>query len=179
MFWKRRLKKVKCRDKSVREVYIDPNDAFPLWFGDTADTLKATAKALEAVRVGSAELSSETHSQIRGLLLEFDGANRSIQLQFRAVYETYKTNPCSSDNFLKTEISKIIERESFLRHLQMEADQIKHLLSQTWTEKQLTLLLRNTLLKISIARLPYLPNESELKITNATVAWGRPVLDRS
>jgi hypothetical protein len=175
MFWKRKVRRVICRDKSSRVVYIDPNEAFPLWFGDSTDGIKVAAKALEQIQVGELNFDKEVHSQIKGLLLEFDGANRSIQLQFRAVYEVYKTNPCDNDVFLRDEVAKIIERESWMRQVQLEANRLNAFLTQSLTSEQLSTLIKEAMRNIREARLPYIPGKVAEEIKRAALEWSKPL----
>jgi hypothetical protein len=175
MFWNRKVRRVKCGDKTSRVVYLDPNDAFPLWFGDSSETIKIAAKALEQLHVGEAELGKDVHTQIKGLLLEFDGANRSSQLQFRAVYEVYKTNPCANDGFLQSAVAKIIDRESWMRQVQIEAARLNVFLSTPLKPEQLSALLNAAIRNIREARLPYVPDKTTKEIRKAGLEWFSPL----
>jgi hypothetical protein len=107
-----KISKEKCKDGSSRNVYKNPHDAFPLEIKNFKANIKGEIDALKGLKASG---GADIQSLVVGLLCQIDEVNRSMQLQFSAVYVSYSANPCESDKWLRKEVSKIIQQEALMR----------------------------------------------------------------
>jgi hypothetical protein len=171
-----KTRKHKCPDGSVRHVFKNPEDAFPLHTTNSSRKFGATAKTLEDLQGGNVELSAGVRKQVAGLLVELDRANRSLLADFRATYVVYSSNPCGLDKYLETRIDRIMRSENQLRQMEMETDRLNTLLDRPdWTENQLGTLLESVLTRLQkpLDQLPV--GRTLVQIRSNTKEWGRPL----
>lgn len=160
-----KTEKIKCPDGTIRIVYKDLDDAFPLVAKDWVRTRGVTVRILEELK-GS--LSSHSQNLISGFLFDLDDANKSMQLEFRKVYATYQGEPCNSHEWLKQEVEEIIREERKLRRIQLIFCGIKSLIDHGADPQLLNELITEVLAEF---RKP----EAEKEISNAFLEAGRDV----
>ena len=112
---------VTCPDGSIKTVYKDVNDAFPLYIEGGTKNIAAKSRAESMVDV---EITSEHASKIDGLLYSLDELNQGLMMTFRAVYVTYSADPCGTADFFQREISKLLDEQRKLRALKIQIDSL-------------------------------------------------------
>lgn len=110
---------VKCNDGTVKTVYRNVDNAFPLclpgWKGD----LSARGKILDKV---NAELKAEYATIIHGLLYALDELNQGLMMQFRAAYVVYKNDPCQHSSFFERQVEKLLDQQGRLISSKVQID---------------------------------------------------------
>ncbi len=96
--------KVVCRDGSVRTVYRDMNDAFPLALKGLQTSLTAST---EGIAGATASISAEHKDIIHSALVAIDSKNSSLMMDYRMVYAVYQSNPCGEGDYLRTRTDEI------------------------------------------------------------------------
>jgi hypothetical protein len=119
--------RVKCKDGSVKTVYKNVGDAFPLcipgWKGD----LSAAGKVLDKA---NADLKAEYATAIHGLLYALDELNQGLMMTFRAAYVVYQNDPCEHAPFFEREVAKLLDEQRRLRALKVQIDGLIQLAKQ-------------------------------------------------
>ena len=110
--WSKRIRRVNCRDGTQRDVYKNPDEAFPLLTNNLSAQIKAQVEMLKQLQVN---VGVDIKKLVAGFFFQIDEINRSLQLLFRTVYLTYATNPCDLDKWLANQVEKIIEEEIKMR----------------------------------------------------------------
>lgn len=108
---------VKCPDGTIRIVYKNLKDAFPLHipgWGGKMDT------SIEAVKGAPANLSAEYQSKIQGLLFSLDDLNNTLMMSFRAAYVSYESNPCENSASFSRQIEKMNDEQKRLTSVKMQ-----------------------------------------------------------
>lgn len=107
----------RCPDGTSKTVYKKAENAFPLFIAgyEANAAAKIKSELLQAV-----ELDGGLKSKVDGLLFGLDEMNNSIAMTFRSAYMGYQTDPCSNNQFLLDEITKIREEQAGLRTLKMQ-----------------------------------------------------------
>jgi hypothetical protein len=114
---------VTCRDGTRKTVYRDVDDAFPLfipgWQGDLSAGGSGSAQA-----VGIDELKGEARasytSKIQGLLFAIDDLTQTVMINFRTVYVTFATDPCSNGGFLQRQVEKLVAEQQRISRLRIQ-----------------------------------------------------------
>jgi hypothetical protein len=119
-FWTTRT--VDCPDGSVKEVFRNPDRAFPLIAKDWSARFKAAVKALEGVQ-GS--LGVELKSQVAGVFFLLTKTNGTMQMKLHAIYVVYMGDPCKWDDWMKGEVQKVIDTESDLRKIELAIERLR------------------------------------------------------
>lgn len=99
----------KYPDGSVKLIYKNVNDAFPLyipgWEGKAGVTLDAIAGA-------PVNITGEYATKIQGLLYSLDELNQSLMMTFRSSYTVYQTDPCANGGFFQRQVEKAIDEQN-------------------------------------------------------------------
>jgi hypothetical protein len=103
----------KCNDGTCRQVYYDPDKAFPLHTKNSLTEVEAQVDLLKKLNV---TLNAELQKVVSGFFCQIDEINRSHQLLFRVAYMTYSTNPCEMDKWLADRVQFIIEADIKMRN---------------------------------------------------------------
>jgi hypothetical protein len=121
-FWGRSYS-VKCPDGTRKTVYRNVDDAFPLfipgWQGDLSVGGSGSAKT-----AGIDELKAEAKgaytTKIQGLLFAIDDLTQTVMLNFRTVYLTFATDPCTNGDFLQRQIEKLVAEQQRISRLRIQ-----------------------------------------------------------
>ena len=111
---------IRCPDGTIKFVYKDVEDAFPLLtkeFGVSA--------SLQTDPVGTTGLGAQYRSKVNAL---FDGLNSQTNDLFahlRAVYVVYKTDPCNKGDYLASRITEITDSFQQFRMQQLNVEILK------------------------------------------------------
>ncbi len=108
---------VKCRDGSVKTIYKNVEDAFPLSINGYDTSISASVKSELLEESG---LDSHFKSKVDGLLYGLDEINNGLMMSFRSAYVGYQTDPCVNTHFFLEQITKINEEQQRLRALKMQ-----------------------------------------------------------
>ena len=117
LFWK--TYKVRCPDGSLKTVYRNIDDAFPLYIPGWKAGVAATAKVGGK---GSGELKGEYAAAMQGMLVALDEFNRGLMMKFRSAYVVYKSDPCCDNGFLQREVEKALDDHRRLQAAKMQLD---------------------------------------------------------
>ena len=98
---------VRCPDGSTREVYKNPDKAFPLHIRGFQTKVTGTATSNLHLQ---AKIGTEFQSRIHGLLYQIDEKNNHLMISFRTVYVVYQADPCNHSSFLLDETRQITRR---------------------------------------------------------------------
>lgn len=119
--------KEKCPDGTSRRIYRDIDVAFPLYIKGFEANLSAKG---EAETVGAVKVDAAYSNRIDGLLFALDELNQGLMVTFRGAYLAFSANPCGSGDYLKREVSKILDEQRRLRLIKMQLDALT-LVAQT------------------------------------------------
>lgn len=108
---------VRCPDGSIKTIYKNIDDAFPLSINGYEADISTKIKS-EILK--EAELDTKLKSRVDGLLYGLDEINNGLIMSFRSAYVGYQTDPCSNNGFLLDQITKINEEQRRLRALKMQ-----------------------------------------------------------
>jgi hypothetical protein len=100
--------RVRCNDGSIKRVYKNIDNAFPLYIGGWKGDFESEVKALEKV---DAKVKGGYESKIQGLLYSLDERNRSLMMSFRSIYITYGSDPCKHSAFFERQMGKLLEEQ--------------------------------------------------------------------
>ena len=81
-------------------------------------------------------------------MYELDKANRSLQLELRAIYLAFLSDPCNNEEYLKRATQEVINNENLLRLVSFKIEQIKSLREKGVPEKGLERYLNHAQKKI-------------------------------
>ena len=109
--------KIKCPDGTTKMVYKNVDDALPVYVKGYEKEFKANAKGLEEIE---GEIANSSKSKIDGMLYSLDYFNNSLQMEFRAIYLVYETDPCSNGELFSQKIYELIEKYSALNSLKLK-----------------------------------------------------------
>jgi hypothetical protein len=101
--------KHKCKDGSVKVVYRDVNDAFPLFIEDFKGSVDGN---LEAIKGAPVKVRADYETKIKGLTFELDELNKSLMMSFRTVYLVFQSDPCNDDGFFKRQTERLLLEHS-------------------------------------------------------------------
>jgi len=107
-----KTRRVNCKDGTCRDIYKNPDEAFPLFTRDLSTNITAQVEMLKELSI---EVSADIQRLIAGFFYHIDEINRSLQLLFRTVYIMYGTNPCFLDEWMANQVEKIIAEEIKMR----------------------------------------------------------------
>jgi hypothetical protein len=107
--------RVKCPDGSMKLVYRNVDDAFPLVFRGLETEFYTAKGRLDAL---SASIDDKHRSMIESLLGAADEANNALMAKFRAAYLVYTTDPCSQSEYLATQLNQISEEYNRLTRVE-------------------------------------------------------------
>jgi len=110
----RKTYRVKCPDGTIRDVYKNVDDAFPLFIQGFQADVTAELKAIDGL---SAKAKAAYATKLQGLLYGLDEHNHSLMMNFRAVYVVFQSDPCGSIEFLRRSIEKLCEDQKRLSDL--------------------------------------------------------------
>ena len=119
MGWFGKTYKHKCPDGSIKIVYKNIDDAFPLFLPGWEGKISGNVKGLENVNIGA---KSGYATKIQGLLYNLDELNESLMMQFRGAYVTYQTDPCKNEDFLHRQIQNILDEQTRLKTLKIKIE---------------------------------------------------------
>lgn len=111
--------KHKCSDGSIKIVYKDVDDAFPLFLPGWEGKISGNVKGLGNTDAG---LSSEYATKIQGLLYNLDELNQTLMMNFRGAYVSYQTDPCKYDDHLQRQIQNILDEQTRLKRLKIKIE---------------------------------------------------------
>ena len=115
-FWK--IKRIKCQDGSVKQIFKNPDDAFPLLVKSYDANL--TTK-LKSDLLYDGELTGSIVGKVDALLFGLNDINSGVMMAFRSAYVGYAADPCGHGiDFLRTEIVKINDEQRHLKKLAMQ-----------------------------------------------------------
>jgi len=103
---------VRCPDGSIRTVLRDINTAFPLFIPGWSAKAQGDISGWEQVK---GTLSTEYVTHIQGLIFRLDELNQGLMFDFRAVYETYVSDPCSNGAYLQRQVERTLAEQQRLR----------------------------------------------------------------
>ncbi len=112
-----KLRKVRCPDGQPMHVYRNPDDAYQLEVREHIAHAKAEVRALEHA---AAQVGIDVQQHVRGLYVQLDVANRSMQAQLAAAYKTFIHKPCEKYEWLIARVERILDQESNARRLIIE-----------------------------------------------------------
>jgi hypothetical protein len=107
-----KIRKEKCKDGTYRNVFKNPQDAFPLYIDDLKVQVHNEIELLKQFKMDTDVVVQRLAS---GLLFQIDSVNISMQAHFRAIYLGYSTNPCANDKWFTKGIDRIIKQETKMR----------------------------------------------------------------
>lgn len=108
MFFRSKMRQVKCPDGSTRQVYRDINDAMPLALRESIRKSQATVQELAGA---TASLGTEQATSVHSALFALNDKNDSLMMALRAVYLVFCANPCANDRMLAEQVSLLIEQQ--------------------------------------------------------------------
>lgn len=111
-------RRVTCPDGRKVDVYRDENQAIRLYVSDYDANLFARA---DTGLLQDAGISAHLKRRVRTLMDNRDDAHAALMYQFRVIYGTFATDPCSNGEFLKEEVKLILET---YRELQEQKNKI-------------------------------------------------------
>jgi hypothetical protein len=111
--------KVRCPDGSIKTVYKNVDDAFPLHIPGWKANLVAAGKVLDKA---SADMKAEYSTAIHGLLFALDNLNQGLMMTFRGAYVVYQNDPYKHSDFFEREVSKLLDEQRRLRTLKIQID---------------------------------------------------------
>jgi len=114
-FWK--TYKVRCPDGTVKTVYRQIEDAFPLYIPGWEGKININLAALQNL---PADLGAEYATKIQGLLYSLDDLNQSLMMSFLGAYMVYKSDPCKKAEFFEKQVEELIKEQHRLRTLKMQ-----------------------------------------------------------
>lgn len=123
----------RCSDGTVKTVYKNIDDAFPLHIPGWQGNLSATVKGLEQIE-GS--VKADFTSKIHGLLYTLDELNQGLMMTFRGAYVVYQNDPCSHAEFFEREVAKLLDEQHRLRTLKMQIEALITLASKSTQESE-------------------------------------------
>jgi hypothetical protein len=139
-------RQVDCKDGRVKTVFEDPDKAAPLYMKDWSVKVDG---AVSATREFEAKIGTDLKSEVSGLFLEIDEANKSMQGQFRMAYVLYSDDPCKFDDWLAIRICEILARENRLRNLTLEIKMLENLVKAGAPKAVLTQAISKSIRKLS------------------------------
>jgi hypothetical protein len=114
---------VRCPDGSTKTVYRDVNDAFPLfisgWQGDLSAGVTGSAKAA-GIEELKGEMKGTYATKIQGLLFAIDDLTQTIMINFRSIYVTFASDPCSNGAFLQRQVEKLVAEQQRISRLRIQ-----------------------------------------------------------
>ena len=93
--------KHKCPDETIKIVYKNIDDAFPLFIPGWEGKVKNNVKAIESISVS---MDADYATKIQGLLYDLNEFNQSLVMNFRTIYAYFQSDPCSNNNFFQRQI---------------------------------------------------------------------------
>ena len=108
-----------CADGSVKTVYKNIDDAFPLFIPGWQGNLSSTVKGAEQL---SGSATAEYATKIQGLLYTLDELNQGLMMTFRGAYVVYQNDPCAHAAFFEREVEKLLDEQRRLRALKMQIE---------------------------------------------------------
>lgn len=109
--------KHKCPDGTIKTVYRNVDDAFPLYIPGWQTNVTADVKAQE---LGAAQLKAEHASKIHGLLFSLDELNQSLMMNFRGAYVAYTTDPCGNADLLSKQVDAILREQTRFQRIRLQ-----------------------------------------------------------
>lgn len=85
--------KIKCPDGSVRLIYKNVDDAFPMSLANNKWSANANGKD-SVGNTGS--IAAEASATVKEMLLVFDNVNKNIMLDYRSAYIYLQASPCTN-----------------------------------------------------------------------------------
>jgi hypothetical protein len=107
----------KCPDGSVRLVYRNIDDAFPLFLPGFQTSFAASVRATE---LKSADLKGDYATKIDGLLYSLDELNQSLMMTFRGAYVAFTVDPCNNLNLLNRQVELILAEQRRMQLLRLQ-----------------------------------------------------------
>jgi hypothetical protein len=96
----------KCPDGSVKVVYKNIDDAFPLFLPGWQ---AAVSSEVTVPNVGAGSVRAEYADKIQGLLYGLDELNQSLMMKFRGVYVAYQSDPCANGGNFQRQIEGLLD----------------------------------------------------------------------
>ncbi len=114
----------RCPDGSIKTVYRNIDDAFPLfipgWQGDVTAGAGASAAAAGLGDV-KAEVKGAYASKVQAVVFAIDELTQTVMINFRSVYLAFATDPCANSDFLRREIEKLVAEQQRIARLRIQA----------------------------------------------------------
>jgi hypothetical protein len=98
----------KCQDGSIKIIYKNVNDAFPLFIPGWKSGLSSSIKGWEKVK---AKVKADFATRIEGLFYSLDESNRSLMLQFRSAYILFQSDPLQNSPLFSKQVERINEKQ--------------------------------------------------------------------
>jgi len=114
----------KCPDGSVKVVYRNVDDAFPLFIPGWQAKVGADVKIPQT---GQGGVQADYATKIQGLLYGLDELNQSLMMKFRGAYVTYQSDPCANGNAFQQQINAILEGQHKLTAVKTQMQALIHL----------------------------------------------------
>ena len=108
---------IHCPDGTIKTVYKNVDNAFPLFIPGWKGDIGADIKGLEQA---SANVRATYEGKIQGLLFSLDDRNQSLMMTFRGIYMVYTSDPCSGSGFFERQVAKLLEEQHRLFVLRTE-----------------------------------------------------------
>lgn len=113
--------KLTCPDKSVRIIYKNVNDAFPLFIEGWEANLAGKVKEESGIE---ANIVGEYKTKIDGILVALDQFNSSIMMDFRVAYVIFTGDPCRAIDRFERMVQNVMEKRDFIRELKILLDSL-------------------------------------------------------
>lgn len=119
---------IKCPDGTIKTVYKNIDDAFPLYIQGMDTSISAKT---DLDNNSNNELNATYKSKVDGLLYSLNDQNQSLMMTFRTVYMVFCSDPCSSSEYFQREISKITDEYGKIQKLKMQIDGLIQILNSS------------------------------------------------
>ena len=115
--------RVRCPDGSLKTVYRNLDDAFPLfipgWQGDLSATASGSAKSMGVEKIKT-EIKGKYATKIQGLLFALDDLTQTIMINFRSIYVAFATDPCTNGAFFQRQVEKLVAEQQRISRLRIQ-----------------------------------------------------------
>ena len=100
------MKTVRCNDGSEKGIYEDINDVFPLYDEGYLVQFDQTNGLIQQI---IPHVNLEVKKKLTNLFSNLGAVHGAMQMQFRAVYAVYQSNPCAegADEYLRKAVERI------------------------------------------------------------------------
>ncbi|BAN00541.1 hypothetical protein [Ilumatobacter coccineus] len=143
---RRKMKKYRCPDGRVVNVYRDAEDAFPLLARDAHLSVGVAMGVLNEIE---GKVGAEHVTQVRELGQRVDSLNLSMRDSLRATYIVFQSDPCSNGTHLAEQVRSITLYEQELRMFTHASESCVRLLNAGVPADEAIAVLREKLFEMS------------------------------